>query len=64
MLYARDGVWEGASGSLRRFYLDAAGNLREDELITSRHGDDPFALTRAHSDDAGQLWADMSHGSC
>src|SRR5215211_7620344 len=46
VLYARDGLWEGAGGNLHRSYIDASGALRTDNLIVSQHGAEPRALRR------------------
>ncbi|MGE3075249.1 MAG: SH3 domain-containing protein [Dehalococcoidia bacterium] len=64
VLYARDGVWEGASGNLTRYYVDAAGHFRSDDLIVSKFGEDPRALRRAFGTGVDDLWAEICHGSC
>jgi hypothetical protein len=64
LLYARDGVWEGAGGDLTRYYVDATGQFRSDDLIVSHFGTEPRALRRAFGPSADDLWADICHGSC
>src|SRR5688500_7723906 len=64
VLYARDGLWEGAAGNLSRYYIDASGALRTDHLFVSNHGAEPRALLGAFAGENGELWARICHGTC
>jgi len=64
VLYARDGLWEGAGGNLHRSYVDASGALRTDDLFVSHHGAEPRALLGAFAGENGALWARICHGTC
>ena len=67
-LYALDGTWEGPSQALRRYYRDATGVLRIDDLLVSSYaatGEETRGVVGAVGGlVAGELAAGLCHGSC
>jgi hypothetical protein len=64
VLYAFDGVWEGPSTALRRYYTDAAGGLTTDDLILSTFDDGGRAFVGMAVGAFGEIAASLCHGLC
>ncbi len=67
-LYATDGVWEGPTAALRRYYRDPSGVMRTDDLVVSTYtgtGATSRGVVGAVSGPgAGLLAVALCHGSC
>jgi hypothetical protein len=65
VVYSRDARWEGAGGSLRRWYSEPSGTLRIDELLPSTLiGNAERALLNATKLQSDAWWVALCHGSC
>jgi hypothetical protein len=65
---AYDGVWEGPSQALRRYYRDPSGELRIDNLIVSMYADEEDEsrgfVGVVFGANASELAAGLCHGFC
>ncbi|MCL4240349.1 MAG: hypothetical protein KJ048_03255 [Dehalococcoidia bacterium] len=64
VVYAFDGVWEGPSTALRRYYTDPLGALIVDDLILSTFDDGGRAFVGMAVGAGGEMAASLCHGYC
>ncbi len=64
VMYAFDGVWEGPSTALRRYYTDPLGALITDDLILSTFDAGGRAFVGMAVGAGGEMAASLCHGYC
>ena len=67
VMYAIDGVWEGPTAALRRYYRDSAGQFRVDDLVLSTFGQGrpgDRAIVGVQFGNPGEVGVALCHGIC